>query len=53
MANNGEEGLKTRGVSSPNELWWLSLLCLSFELFVASPLGGRYAFEGNMWNIES
>ncbi len=36
-----QEGLSTRGVSSPNEPRWLRLLCLSLVVCVASPLGGR------------
>ncbi|EMQ18182.1 hypothetical protein VCEDC020_003397B, partial [Vibrio cholerae O1 str. EDC-020] len=36
-----QEGLSTRGVSSPNEPRWLQLLCLGLVLCVASPLGGR------------
>ncbi len=38
-----QEGLSTRGVSSPIEPRWFRLLCLSLVLCVASPLGGRYA----------
>ncbi|EKL19684.1 hypothetical protein VCHC50A2_3292B, partial [Vibrio cholerae HC-50A2] len=37
-----QEGLSTRGVSSPIEPKWLQLLRLSLVLCVASPLGGRY-----------
>ncbi|ENM5740189.1 hypothetical protein AB1F87_003793 [Vibrio mimicus] len=36
-----QEGLSTRGVSSPIEPQWLWLLCLSLVVYVASPLGGR------------
>ncbi len=36
-----QEGLSTRGVSSPIEPRWLRLLRLSLVLCVASPLGGR------------
>ncbi|MBA8614019.1 hypothetical protein GWZ68_15840, partial [Vibrio cholerae] len=32
------EGLSTRGVSSPNEPWWLQLLCLSFVVMRCQPL---------------
>ncbi|MCD6670971.1 hypothetical protein LT068_18355, partial [Vibrio cholerae] len=40
-----QEGLSTRGVSSPIESRWLRLLRLSLVLCVASPLGGRYIFS--------
>ncbi|EEW10053.1 hypothetical protein VMD_24490 [Vibrio mimicus VM573] len=32
-------------VPSPNESWWLRLLCLSLVLCVVSPLGGRYIYR--------
>ncbi|TQQ67888.1 hypothetical protein FLL82_18285, partial [Vibrio cholerae] len=33
-----QEGLSTRGVSSPNEPRWLQLLCLSFVVMRCQPL---------------
>ncbi|MCO7017692.1 hypothetical protein L4F40_18655 [Vibrio paracholerae] len=33
-----QEGLSTRGVSSPNEPWWLQLLCLSLVVMRCQPL---------------
>ncbi len=42
---NASKGLPTRGVSSPNELRWLRLLCLSLVLMRCQPL--RRALTGN------
>ncbi|TYA01661.1 hypothetical protein FXE48_08070, partial [Vibrio cholerae] len=48
-----QEGLSTRGVSSPIEPRRLRLLCLSLVLCVASPLGGRYIYIPQRTNPKS
>ncbi|EGQ9396192.1 exlusion protein FxsA [Vibrio cholerae] len=38
--------MSTRGVSSPNESWWLRLLCLSLVVVRCQPLRRALAIFG-------
>ncbi|PNM63802.1 exlusion protein FxsA [Vibrio mimicus] len=38
--------MSTRGVSSPNESWWLRLLCLSLVVVRCQPLRRALAYKG-------
>ncbi|OFJ15955.1 hypothetical protein BFX28_18320, partial [Vibrio cholerae] len=46
-----QEGLSTRGVSSPIEPRWLQLLCLSFVVMRCQPLRRALAlFQNSSWS---